>query len=98
MIKKIIHVFMIIVISLSLTNCVTVRPKREPPPPRKEVRTHRPGPNYFWIAGHYEWRHRHWVWTPGHWEKRRPGQVWVRGHWVKKRGRLVWVPGHWRKR
>ena len=98
MIKKLIHVLTIIVFSFSLFNCVTVRPRHKPPPPRKEIRAKRPGPNYFWVTCHYEWRHKSWVWIPGHWEKRRPGYVWVKGHWVKKGARWVWVPGHWRRR
>lgn len=100
MIKKIVHLFLVVVFSISLFNCVaTVRPRHAPPPPpRKIVKIHKPGPNYFWVPGHYEWRHGSYHWVSGHWAKKRAGMVWVSGHWVKRGGNWVYVKGHWRRK
>jgi hypothetical protein len=99
MIRKIIRFVLVIVFAMGLFNCAPVRPAYGPPPsPKKEVRHHKPGPNYIWISGHYEQRHGRWVWIGGHWAKKRHGMVWVEGHWVKRGKRWVWIKGHWKKR
>jgi len=98
MIRKIINLVLVLIFSFSLFYCAPPRPYHEPPPPRREVRLHKPGPNYVWISGHHEWHGGRWVWISGHWVKKRPGMYWVEGHWVKQGNRWVWVEGHWRRR
>ena len=100
MIKKIVNLFLVLVFSFSLINCVaTVRPRHSPPPPpRKIAKIRKPGANYFWVPGHYVWRNGSYHWASGYWKKKRPGRVWVSGHWVKRGGHWVYVKGHWRRR
>ncbi len=99
MIRKIIKFVVLLIFSFGLFYCAPPRPFHEPPPPpRRELRPHKPGPNYVWIPGHHEWRHGRWVWISGHWVKERPGMYWVEGHWVKRGNRWVWIEGHWRRR
>jgi hypothetical protein len=98
MIRKIINFVLILVFSFGLFYCAPPRPVHKPPPPKREVRAPRPGPNYIWVSGHHEWRAGRWVWVSGHWIKKRPGMVWVQGHWVKRGNRWVWVKGHWKRR
>jgi hypothetical protein len=73
----------------------------EVPPPMPaapaEVQPARPGPDYAWIPGHYEWRagDRTYVWVPGSWTVAPTGQTWVPGHWQTQNGGSVWVKSHW---
>jgi len=98
--KKMIHLFLTLVFSLSLIHCVVVRPRQAPPPPppRKIVKIRKPGPNYVWVPGHHVWRKGRYIWVDGYWKKGRRGHVWVKGHWEKRGGHWVWVKGYWRKR
>lgn len=98
MIKKFFAVLLLTFFLVSITACVVYRPHGEPPPPRSEVRSHKPGPNYIWVQGHWEWRRGDWNWVRGHWIKTRPGRIWVPGHYELRRGHRVWVPGHWRRK
>jgi hypothetical protein len=56
-----------------------------------------PGPNYFWVAGYYDWRGDHYAWVPGNWMLTpTTTSVWVSAHWENTAGGYTWVPGHWR--
>lgn len=67
-----------------------------PPPPRYEVVTMAPGPDYIWIVGYYEWNSVEYVWIPGRWERRpSPGARWVRDRWHHEDRGWRRVPGHW---
>jgi hypothetical protein len=67
-----------------------------PPAVIVETASPAPGPEWSWIAGHWDWRGR-WVWEHGYWTKRpHPGAVWVGGAWVIRGGGWVWVEGRWR--
>lgn len=100
MIRKVFNYFLILLFSFTLVNCVaTVRPRHAPPPPPRRIhKIAKPGPQYFWVSGHYVWRGGRYVWVKGHWKKKRPGYVWVQGHWAKRGGYYVWIEGHWRRR
>jgi hypothetical protein len=57
-----------------------------------------PGPNYFWIGGHWTWTGR-WTWVHGRYDRHphfHPGGGWEAGHWDRHDGRYVWHEGHWR--
>ena len=57
-----------------------------------------PGPDYFWIAGHWTWNGR-WTWVHGRYDRHphfHPGGGWEPGHWDRRDGRYVWREGHWR--
>ena len=98
MLKKIFSSLVLSVFIISSFGCVVYRPHDPPPAPRRDIRTPRPGPKYFWVKGHWEWRGGKYVWVNGHWSRKKPGKVWVAGHWEKRGGRWIWVKGHWRRR
>jgi hypothetical protein len=66
-----------------------------PPPERAEVMSTAPGPNYFWIRGHWAWEGDRHVWVPGHWEARRTASHWVPARWVQNGPEWEYVAGHW---
>ena len=66
---------------------------QEPPPPRQETVTVRPG--YIWIQGRWDWRHGQWAWADGHWERQRAGHHWQPGRWDQRGNSWVWVEGTW---
>jgi hypothetical protein len=72
---------------------VIVRPREHV---EVEVRPARPGANYYWRPGEWQWRGREYVWVPGVWVIRERGHGWRHGHWRRARGGYIWVPGHWR--
>ena len=69
-----------------------------PAPPAYKVETvpPPPGPDTFWIAGHWRWDGGTHVWVPGIWETRRAQEVWVPAHWVHHGHDWRYVGGHWR--
>jgi hypothetical protein len=71
----------------------------EPPPvPIFETVPVAPGPDYFWIGGHWHWNHG-WVWVGGRFDRHphyHPGAGWEAGHWDRRGGSWVWFDGHWR--
>ena len=66
-----------------------------PPPPRVEVVPPSPGPQYFWINGHWRFEGGSYVWVPGYWEGHRQHEIWVPAHWVRQGGVWRYVGGHW---
>jgi hypothetical protein len=71
----------------------------EPPPaPIVEAVPMAPGPEYFWIAGHWHWNGG-WVWVRGRYDRHphfHPGAGWEPGHWDRRGASWVWREGHWR--
>jgi hypothetical protein len=70
----------------------------EPPAPRVEVIGTAPGPDYFWIAGHWNWEGGRWVWLNGRYDRHphyHPGASWEQGRWERRGGNSVWVEGRW---
>lgn len=65
----------------------------DPPPPREEVVTVRPG--YVFVHGHWDRDHGSWRWREGHYERERANQRWVDGRWQRNGNQHVWVEGHW---
>ena len=53
-----------------------------PPAYRVETVPPPPGPDVFWVAGHWRWAGGTHVWVPGMWETRRAQEVWVPAQWV----------------
>jgi hypothetical protein len=77
---------------------VEVVASEEPPAPIAEVVGVAPGPDYFWIGGHWHWNGG-WVWLRGHYDRHphfHPGGGWDAGHWDRRGGSWVWHEGHWR--
>ncbi|MGH7590439.1 MAG: YXWGXW repeat-containing protein, partial [Gemmatimonadales bacterium] len=42
---------------------------RRPPPDRVEIVTARPGPDYTWIHGHWNWSGNDYIWVGGRWDR-----------------------------
>ena len=81
---------------LFIAGCGPAVVVKRPPPPRTEVKPHKPYTNAVWINGHWKWRGGKHVWISGHWTKARPGKTWVNGHWKQTPKGWVHVKGHWR--
>lgn len=71
--------------------------QQAPPAPRVEVVPVAPGPDYYWVPGHWTWRGGVWVWVRGYWGFRPyHGAVWIGGTWARHGHGWVWIGGHWR--
>jgi hypothetical protein len=69
-----------------------------PPAPIYEAVPAAPGPDFFWIGGHWNWNGR-WVWVHGYYNRHphfHPGGGWEAGRWERRDNRWVWHDGHWR--
>lgn len=84
-------------IIVSLLSCLVVHPLTSPPPPKKEIRSARPGPLFVWVDGYWKWTGSEYTWIRGHWVKAPKGKVWVQGRWEKRGAHWVWISGHWKK-
>ncbi len=77
---------------------VEVVASEEPPAPIMETVPVSPGPEYFWVAGHWHWNGG-WVWVRGGYQRHphyHPGAYWEPGRWTLRAGTWVWHDGHWR--
>lgn len=69
-----------------------------PPPARREVIVYheRPGRDYVWTRGAYDWEEDRWVWVPGRWVARPARHAhWVRARYMRIHGHWHYIPGHW---
>jgi hypothetical protein len=69
---------------------------RAPPPLRRERIAVRPGPDYVWVNGAWDWQGNDWAWAPGRWE--RPsyrGARWVKARYRREGDAWRYEPGHW---
>ena len=67
-----------------------------PPRMRSETRPPRPGKDYVWAGGSWDWRGNSWAWAPGRWD--RPGDHgsrWVKARYVREGNAWRHEPGHW---
>ncbi len=67
-----------------------------PPRLRHERRPPRPGRDFVWLAGAWDWQGDGWVWVPGRWDR----PAYRHAKWIAPRYRrdgAAWVfePGHW---
>jgi hypothetical protein len=76
---------------------VIVTAPKPPPPLRVEIVAASPGPDYFWINGHWAWERGDHVWVSGRWEAHRPDWTWVPAHWVRSGPAWQLVGGHWQR-
>ena len=77
---------------------VEVVASEAPPTPIVEAIPVAPGPEFFWIGGHWHWNGG-WVWIRGHFDRHphfHPGAYWEAGRWDRRGGSWVWHEGHWR--
>ena len=56
-----------------------------------------PGPNYFWIPGHWQWFdvQNRYLWQPGYWAAYQADWIWVPATYAWTPGGYVYVPGYW---
>jgi hypothetical protein len=78
---------------------ISLRVNAPPPPIREEVVVARPGPDFVWVRGRWDWvgGARGYVWLPGAWV--RPPHVralWIEPHYEFRRGRHYFVRGYWK--
>lgn len=67
-----------------------------PPAPRRERRIARPGPDYVWVNGAWDWDGGHWRWVNGRWD--RPAVAhgyWIPARYVRTSRGTIYEPGHW---
>lgn len=77
---------------------VEVVASEEPPAPIEETVSVSPGPEYFWVSGHWHWNGG-WVWVHGGYQRHphyHQGAYWEAGRWSLRGGSWVWHDGHWR--
>src|ERR1700759_1776838 len=66
----------------------------DPPAPREEVVTARPGD--FYVPRTWGREGGSWRWHEGHYEAERPHQRYVEGRWKRQGDQRIWVEGGWR--
>lgn len=54
-----------------------------------------PGPNFFFVPGHYEPAGDRLAWTPGFWARVQPGWDWVPARWVRRPDGWQYRNGSW---
>jgi hypothetical protein len=81
-----------------------------PPAAPVHERPLKPGPDFFWMSGHYDRKDDAegnpatdgpgWYWVAGRWERDRPNQIWIQGYWKptqdpEGKDCWEWVPAYW---
>jgi hypothetical protein len=87
------------IVCLMSTGCVyPARTVVVGPPPQAmaEVIPPSPGPDFYWVRGHWIYRYGRYDWVPGHYVRAYAGRAWVEGHYEVRGGTYVWVEGFWR--
>ena len=54
-----------------------------------------PGPDYFYVPGHYAPEGANVTWKPGFWARSQPTWDWVPARWVRRAGGWEFRAGHW---
>jgi hypothetical protein len=54
-----------------------------------------PGPEFFFIPGHYGPAGDHLTWTPGFWALVQPGWEWIPARWIRRPNRWEFREGGW---
>jgi hypothetical protein len=68
-----------------------------PPPARIEVAEVRPGQEYVWVPGHWNWSGTAYTWESGRWLQPETGHHhYAHGKWKHSNRGWYWVDGHWR--
>jgi hypothetical protein len=70
---------------------------QEAPAVPEEVIVARPGPEFVWVGGYYNWDHEHWVLVRGHWERPpHTGARWIPPHTERHGNEVHFSAGVWR--
>jgi hypothetical protein len=69
---------------------------RAPPPLRREHRIARPGRDFVWVDGQWDWQGDNWAWVPGRWDHPTArGSRWVKARYRRENSAWRYEPGHW---
>ena len=68
---------------------------KAPPKLRIERKPHRPGKDYQWAQGSWNWQGSDWAWAPGRWERPGAGVRWVNARYAREGAGWRHEPGHW---
>lgn len=67
-----------------------------PPPARVETVVVRPGPEYVWTRGYWDWDGDSWAWVQGRWAVGPTRTAnWVPARYARVSSGWEYVPGHW---
>ena len=67
-----------------------------PPALRVETVVTRPGPEYVWARGYWDWDGDSWAWVPGTWAMAPVrSATWVPARYQRVSGGWEYVPAHW---
>lgn len=67
-----------------------------PPRLRSERRPHRPGRDYVWLRGSWDWHENAWAWVPGRWDRpNRRHTYWVKARYAREGNAWRYEPAHW---
>ncbi|HEV7509813.1 MAG TPA: hypothetical protein VGS07_33380 [Thermoanaerobaculia bacterium] len=78
---------------------VSIRVNAPPPVLRQEVVVARPGPDFVWVRGHYDWvgGPRGYVWLPGAWVRPPHARaVWVAPRYERRGRHHFYARGYWK--
>ena len=67
-----------------------------PPAPRYERRVARPGQDYVWVKGFWNWDGGRWRWINGRWDRPAVAQgYWIPARYIRSGRGTIYEPGHW---
>lgn len=67
-----------------------------PPAARYQRRGHRPGPDYVWVNGSWDWDGGRYRWIEGRWERPIEARAtWIPARYIRTTRGYIYEPGHW---
>ena len=68
---------------------------RAPPRVRREMKPRRPGQDFVWVRGSWDWQRDDWNWIPGRWERPEYRNArWIRARYVRQGHSWRYEPAH----
>ncbi len=97
--KKSIALFLLVIAMCASCASRTVYLRNAPPARKAEIQSPRPGKNFIWVNGYWQWnpRNKSYVWISGYWKPVKPGRKWENGYWKKTPRGWIWIKGSWKK-
>ena len=67
-----------------------------PPALRRERRIARPGRDYVWVNGFWDWDGNRWRWVNGRWDRPAVAEAyWIPARYIRTTRGYIYEPGHW---
>jgi hypothetical protein len=66
-----------------------------PAPPQVAPPGEAPGPDTFYVPGHWVWNGVQYAWQAGYWARIQPGFVWIPGHYRWTPTGYIYIAGYW---